>query len=74
MLGGWDYKGIAGIALASHPLGEVHMNLLMLHGRDCLHGLHEDSHLAGKVANNPSGFGDTRNWKMVVFELKLVNA
>lgn len=51
---------IAGLALASHPLGEVHMNLLMLHGCDCLHGLHEDSHLAisqGKWPTIPVALG-----------------
>ena len=63
--------------IASHPLGEVHMNLLMLHGRDCLHGLHENSHLAGKVANNPSGkwWWLSANWwihEMIVVNIQIV--
>ena len=42
------------IAVASHPLGEIHVNLLVLHGRDCLHSLHEDPHLPN---HGPPGRG-----------------
>ena len=77
MLGGWDMMGLQGYRryrpCKSPAWRSPHESAHAPWSRLSARPPREFPPRREKVANNPSGFGDKRNWKMLVIKLKLVN-